>query len=309
MVQKNIIKKPKIIVISGPTAVGKSYLAIELAKKFNGEVVSCDSMQIYKGMDIGTGKITKNEMSDIKHHLVDIVEPSKSYSAAEFCNDSKKCIIDILSRKKLPIIVGGTGLFIQSLLFGFKFGEADKNENIRKKYEDYLIVNGPQKLHDILESKDKKAADSINVNKTRAVIRALEVIDSTGKLFSEQHDIESSFDYLQIALFDERESLYNRINNRVDTMFDSGLLYEVKQLIKSTPKDSQAMQAIGYKEIIDALDGKYTIEMAKDLIKQHSRNYAKRQLTWLKNKTQSMWFKPEEKDKIVSVVSNFIKEE
>lgn len=314
MVQKNSLSegfleesfKPKIVVIAGPTAVGKSSLGIEVARHFDGEIISADSMQIYRGFDIGTGKVTREEMQNIPHHMLDILEPNESYSVALYVKNVRKLVKEITARKKLPVIVGGTGLFIRALLEGFNFGDAESPE-IRKFYTEYLKAHGNKKLHNLLAKKDSDAAKNIHPNKTRAVIRALEIIDSSQKKFSELVDNEQNFDHLLIGLNDDREVLYQRINTRVDKMFEDGLIDEVSGLKSAGAKDdSQAMRGIGYKEVIGMLSGEYDPDRAKELVKQHARNYAKRQLTWLRKMKGIEWFTPVDLGLIINRIQEFL---
>ncbi|MCH5164717.1 MAG: tRNA (adenosine(37)-N6)-dimethylallyltransferase MiaA [Clostridiales bacterium] len=278
MVQEDSVK---VVVITGPTAVGKSETAVNAALKFNGEVVSADSMQIYRHMDIGTGKITPPEMCGVPHHMLDVADVDEDYSVGRYVLEAKDAINGIVARGKLPIIVGGTGLYINSLLFNHSFAGAPKDERIRNELKDFLLSEGAEKLYERLKSVDPQSAEAININDTKRIIRALEIYEITGKPRSAFKDeCKAVCDYLLIVLYDERELLYNRINARVDKMLSSGLVDEVRGLYKY--KNCNSMQAIGYKEIVSYLDGIVTLEQAIEDVKQNSRRYAKRQMTYFR---------------------------
>ncbi|RXY99194.1 tRNA (adenosine(37)-N6)-dimethylallyltransferase MiaA [Fictibacillus sp. S7] len=287
--------KERLIVIVGPTAVGKTKTGIELAKALNGEVISGDSMQIYRGMDIGTAKISKDEMEGIPHHLIDIKDPCDSFSAAEFQDRAKTCITDINKRGKLPIIVGGTGLYIRSVTHKYMFSTASGDEHYRKKLEDLHSEKGADWLYAILQEKDPESATRIHPNNVRRVIRALEIYHVTGKTMTEtlkeqEQSQESPYDLRLIGLSMERSLLYKRINERVDQMMSQGLLAEAERLYREGVRDCQSVQAIGYKEIYEYLDGRMTLEEAVELLKRNSRRYAKRQYTWFRNQMDVQWF-------------------
>ncbi|WP_404462324.1 tRNA (adenosine(37)-N6)-dimethylallyltransferase MiaA [Sutcliffiella horikoshii] len=286
-------EKQKVIVIIGPTAVGKTKTSVELAKRLNGEIISGDSMQIYKTMDIGTAKVKKEEMQGIPHFLIDIKEPQEAYSVAEFQQDVRNKIDEITSRGRIPIIVGGTGLYIQSVLYDYQFSESGKDEEIRLRLEKKSQEIGVEKLHQELNEIDPKSAANIHPNNVRRVIRALEIFYTTGKTMSEYQDTqqpEPLYDIALIGLTMERERLYERINLRVDLMMEEGLLREVQTLYNNEIRDCQSIQAIGYKELYAYFDGKVTLEQAVNDLKQNSRRYAKRQLTWFRNKMDVTWF-------------------
>ncbi|WP_243386950.1 tRNA (adenosine(37)-N6)-dimethylallyltransferase MiaA [Bacillus kexueae] len=286
-------KNEKVIVIIGPTAVGKTKLSIELAKRFNGEVISGDSMQIYKGMDIGTAKIKQEEMEGIPHHLLDIKSPEESYSVAEFQSMVRPLITDITNRGKMPMIVGGTGLYIQSVLYDYKFTDSKGNEQLRSELEKKAAIMGKEALYEELVQIDPVSAKKIHPNNVRRVIRALEIYYDCGKTMSEvEHTNEANplYDVALIGLTMDREQLYKRINYRVDLMVEEGLLEEVKGLYKTGLRDCQSIQAIGYKEIYSYLDGVQSLDSAIEQLKQNSRRYAKRQLTWFRNKMNVEWF-------------------
>ena len=275
--------KEKLVVLIGPTAVGKTSLSIELAKKYNGEIISGDSMQIYKGMDIGTAKIKKHEMKGVPHHLINIKEPDEGFSVAEFQELVRGKITEITSRGKLPILVGGTGLYIQSVMYDYQFSDAPSDDSVRKLLEKRASLEGNEKLHEDLQMVDPRSAEKIHPNNIRRVIRALEVYQLTGKTMSEfqdRQDPEPIYNSVLIGLTMERELLYERINKRVDLMIEEGLLSEVENLYNLGIKDCQSIQAIGYKEIYEFFENQITLEEAVEQLKQNSRRYAKRQLTW-----------------------------
>ncbi|WP_404450136.1 tRNA (adenosine(37)-N6)-dimethylallyltransferase MiaA [Sutcliffiella horikoshii] len=286
-------EKQKVIVIIGPTAVGKTKTSVELAKRLNGEIISGDSMQIYKTMDIGTAKVKKEEMQGIPHYLIDIKEPQEAYSVAEFQQDVRNKIDEITSRGHIPIIVGGTGLYIQSVLYDYQFSESGKDEETRLRLEERSQEIGVEKLHQELTEIDPKSAANIHPNNVRRVIRALEIFYTTGKTMSEYQDTqqpEPLYDIALIGLTMDREMLYERINLRVDLMMQEGLLKEVQSLYDNGIRDCQSIQAIGYKELYAFFEGNVTLEKAVDDLKQNSRRYAKRQLTWFRNKMNVTWF-------------------
>ncbi|MDN4073355.1 tRNA (adenosine(37)-N6)-dimethylallyltransferase MiaA [Fictibacillus terranigra] len=287
--------KERLIVIVGPTAVGKTKTGIELAKALDGEIISGDSMQIYRGMDIGTAKITKEEMEGIPHHLIDIKEPCDSFSAAEFQVLARKSISEINQRGKVPIIVGGTGLYIRSVTHQYEFSAAPQDESYRKRLEDLAREKGELHVHSLLQMNDPESAKRIHPNNVRRVIRALEIFHSTGKTMSEtlaeqQTPDESLYELVFIGLLMDRGLLYERINERVDEMVASGLVEEAKRLYDEGVRDCQSVQAIGYKEIYEYLEGRMSLEEAVELLKRNSRRYAKRQYTWFRNQMEIDWF-------------------
>lgn len=285
--------KQKLVVIIGPTAVGKTKLSIELAKRFNGEIISGDSMQIYRKMDIGTAKIKENEMEGIPHHLIDIKEPDESFSVAEFQHLVRAKINEISGKGKLPIIVGGTGLYIQSVIYDYQFSDAPADEVFRFMLEAKVKEIGNDALYQELVGIDPASASQIHPNNVRRVIRALEIYHCTNKTMSEYQNEQQPdllYDTALIGLTMEREMLYERINYRVALMMEEGLLEEVKALYQQGLRACQSIQAIGYKEIYEFLDGKVTMKEAAENLKQNSRRYAKRQLTWIRNKMDVEWF-------------------
>lgn len=287
-------ERKKVLVIIGPTAVGKTDFSIEMASQFNGEVISGDSMQIYKGMDIGTAKIKPSEMKGIPHHLIDIKDPTESFSVAEFQILVRQKIEEIHARGKLPIIVGGTGLYIQAVLYDYQFSDSEGDPGFRAEMERKVQLGQSEKLYKKLQEIDPIAAEKIHPNNYRRIIRALEIYHLTGKTMTElQKSQENTLLYnaLLIGITMDRPKLYNRINARVDQMINEGLIEEVEQLYNAgIDSNYQAMKAIGYKEILSYLQGNLTLESAIDLLKKNSRNYAKRQLTWFRNKMDAVWF-------------------
>lgn len=287
------MSKPKVIVICGPTASGKTALSIELAKKINGEIISADSMQIYKEMDIGTAKPDKEEMDGIKHYLLDFVFPDKRYSVAEFKQDAENAINEILAKGKTPIVVGGTGLYIDSLIYGIEYNEIKIDEKYREDLEERAEKEGLISLYEEAKKIDPEATSKISSNDKKRIIRVLEIFKSTGKTKTEQ-EIESRkkdipYDYYVYAINMDREKLYERINLRVDKMIEKGLINEVELLIQKYHEFPTAMQGLGYKEVVEYLDGQLLKEEMIDKIKQESRRYAKRQLTWFRKNKQNIW--------------------
>ncbi len=275
----------KNLYVVGPTACGKSSLAIDIAKSFDCEIVSCDSMQIYKKMNIGTAKITEDETKGIRHYMIDIIEPFESFSVAEYSKKAREIIKAINCRNKSAIICGGTGLYVDALLYPLSFGKSEKNENIRNKLEQEGREYGYEKLYQKLYEIDKNSAEKINKNDFKRVIRALEIYYVSGKTKSHNEIIskEIGTDNIMIRCNMERSILYERINDRVDAMFFSGLVEEIKNLLKDGLNfDKQSMQAIGYKEFKDYFNGECNLEDVKEKIKLDTRHYAKRQITWFK---------------------------
>lgn len=285
--------KPKVIVICGPTASGKTALSIELAKQINGEIVSADSMQIYEKMDIGTAKPDKEEMDGIKHYLIDCVSPEIRYSVATYKNDAIQAIKEIIQKGKIPIVVGGTGLYVDSLIYGIEYEEIEIDLEYRKQLEQTVQEQGLNVLYEQALKIDPKAMEKISCNDKKRICRILEIYHSTGKTKTEQ-EIESRkkeipYDYKVFAINMDREKLYNRINIRVDKMIQNGLINEVEQLIKQYKNIPTALQGLGYKEVVDYLNGECTKEEAVEKIKMETRRYAKRQITWFKKNKQTIW--------------------
>lgn len=284
----------KVLAIIGPTAVGKTALAIDLAKKLNAEIVSGDSMQIYQEVAVGTAKATKDEQNQIKHYLVDNHSVFEEFSVKNFVDEATDAIQEISKKGKLPILVGGTGFYVNALLNKMQLGEKTSEEtSVTKKWEDFLKENGSQKLWDVLNEKDPKAAEKIPVNNSRRTLRALTVIDRTGKKFSEQQEeIKPRYDYLIIGLNSDRSRIYERINKRVDLMMDYGILDEAKFIYENQDREHQVLQAIAYKEFFPYFRGEKTLEECVNQLRTSSRRYAKRQLTYFRNKLPVVWFDP-----------------
>lgn len=285
-------RKYDVVAIIGPTAVGKTALSIRLAKLLDGEIINGDAMQVYKGLDIGTAKITKQEMDGVVHHLLDIKEPTDSFSVAEYQQLVRAKIDDINARGKMPIIVGGTGLYVQSVLYDFQFNEKPVDDEARTAYYAELEKLGPEAMHARLMKVDPAAAAEIHPNNTRRVIRALEMAELAGdSRANDEHqrgDI-AMYNHFIIGIDMDRAKLYERINLRVDMMMEQGLLEEARALYDAGIRDTQAVKAIGYKELFAYFDGRATLEEAIEAIKQNSRRYAKRQLTYFRNKMDIHW--------------------
>lgn len=297
------MSKPKIIVICGPTASGKTALSIELAKKINGEIISSDSMQIYKDMDIGTAKPSKEEMQGIQHYLLDFVEPDQRYSVAEFKKDAEAAIEQILAKGKTPIIVGGTGLYVDSLIYGIEYQDIQLDEKYRQELEERVATEGLDKLYEEAKKIDPQAIEKISQNDKKRILRILEIYKATGKNKTEQ-EIESrkkgvKYDYKVFAINWDREILYERINKRVDIMIEQGLIQEVEQLLKKYTQFPTAMQGLGYKEVVEYLQGQTTKEEMIEKIKMETRRYAKRQITWFKKNKQTIWIAHNDLQKIL----------
>ena len=282
------MKKTPFVVIVGPTAVGKTKTGIELAKAFDGEIVSGDSVQVYRGMDIGSAKVTKEEAEGIPHHLIDICDPDDAMSVAMFQQLARAAIDDIYARGKLPIIVGGTGLYIRSILYDYEFVERPVDEALREELERLAEVEGREALHQRLVQLDPERAATIHPNNVRRVVRALEVA-MQGDTQTTDSAPSEHYDYRLFVLHADREILYDRINQRVDAMMEAGLVEEVERLLAQGYRETQAMRAIGYKEIIPFIDGNISKEKATDLLKQHTRQFAKRQLTWFRHQFDGIW--------------------
>lgn len=310
--------KQKIIVVVGPTAVGKTSLGVTISEMFDGEVISGDSLQVYKELDIGTAKVTKEEAKGVKHHLIDIKNKEETYSAFDFQQSAKRLLKDMKKRDKLPVIVGGTGLYVQSLLFDFDLGAKEDAPEVlisRKKWTELADNLSAEELWNELKNLDPEAAENIHMNNQKRVIRALEVIETTGKSITKQQtssiiDLSSSpYDVLLIGLTTDRKLLYDRINTRVDSMMEVGLLEEANMVYSI--RTAQAAQGIGYKEFFPYFDGEIDLEDAVDSVKQQSRRYAKRQLTWFRNRMDAQWWdlvqEPESLNSLLSEIKKWLR--
>lgn len=306
----------KVIVIVGPTAVGKTALGVELAQLFSGEVISGDSMQVYRGLDIGTAKVTDAEKESVPHHLIDVRDVDEPYTASDFQQMGRDKINEITAREHIPIVVGGTGLYIESLLYNMSHGEADPDPDFRTEMEALAEKESRQFVWEKLEAIDPETADNIHPNNLVRTIRALEVHHVTGQKFSDykkqQNERQPLYDTFIIGLNTDRELLYNRINQRVDLMMADGLIDEARWLDCAVSRDAQSIRGIGYKELFAYFDGEIELQEATSDIKQASRHYAKRQLTWFRNKTAvDLWVNlveyPEELEQIKQAIRTFLK--
>ena len=294
------MKKPNAVLIAGPTGVGKTETSVLLAKKLNTEIISCDSMQIYRGMDIGTAKVTEEEKQGIVHHMIDILDINEQFSVCDYVERASKIVLQLASAGKTALVVGGTGLYADSLFKGIDFSpNASADEDYRKKMYELFEKEGAEYIHSLLKEADSESAEAIHPNNVKRVIRALEYYHATGEKISDYNKKSKSFptpyNSVRIYFTRDRESLYERINRRVDKMISLGLEEEVKKIISSGAcPNSTAMQALGYKEMAEHLEGNCTLEDAIETIKQKSRNYAKRQLTWFKRDPGGIWLNLDE---------------
>ena len=298
----------KLVILTGPTAVGKTSLSINLAKAINGEIISADSMQVYRKMDIGTAKVTPEEMDGVRHHLIDVIEPTEDYHVVKFQQMVKDAMADIYSRGKIPIICGGTGFYIQAILYDIDFTENDIDKSYRQSLEDFADKYGNDALHEKLKEIDPESSETIPAANRKRVIRAIEYYEQTGEKFSvhnsTQREKTSPYNFAYFVLNDDRELLYNRINKRVDIMMEDGLLSEIDSLLAmGVKKGMTSMDGIGYKELLSYKDGEISLDEAVELIKKNSRNYAKRQLTWFRREKEVIWL-----DKTVYTTSDALLE-
>ena len=305
-------KKP-LIILAGPTAVGKTKLSIALAKAINGEIISADSMQVYKTMDIGTAKIKQEEMQGVVHHLIDILEPSEDFNVVLFASYAKKAMEECWNKGKIPILVGGTGFYIQAVLYDINFTENDEDKSYRTYLEQLAIEKGAEYLHELLQKVDETAAKEIHPNNVKRVIRALEFYEKSGQKISqhneEQKQKQSPYAYAYFVLNDDRDKLYERIDMRVDIMLKNGLEDEVYHLLeKGCAREMVSMQGLGYKEMIDYLDGKITLEEAIYIIKRDTRHFAKRQITWFKREKDVIWLNKPDFDYSDEKILDFMKD-
>lgn len=298
----------KILVIAGPTASGKSDLAVELALRYNGEIVSCDSMQIYRGLDVGTAKIRPEETKGVKHYMIDVADPGEEYSVWQYAQAAKQAIEDISSQGELAVVVGGTGLYLESLLYPLNFA-VDKDENVRARLSKELEELGAEALHARLAKADPEDAAKIHPNNTKRLIRALEILELTGGAKTKTETRQLQYDVCLLALDVPREKLYERIKKRVEHMFDSGLEDEIKNILSQglADRNSQSMQAIGYKEFFGYFDGKLTLDQVKAEIILNTRHYAKRQISWLRRYKFARWINPCDKNTICETIENFLR--
>ena len=311
------MEKQPMVILTGPTAVGKTNLSIELAKRINGAIISADSMQVYKYMDIGSAKIMPQEMQGIKHYLIDELLPSDEFNVFIFKEMAKKALEEIYSNDQIPIIVGGTGFYIQALLYDIDFTEQDTDIAYRNKLSEFAAVNGNHALHEKLKNIDPVSYETIHENNVKRVIRALEYYHNCSEPISKHNDSErqkeSPYNFAYFVLNDERKRLYGRINKRVDIMVENGLVEEVKKLKNmGYTSDMVSMKGIGYKEILSSLDGAYDIDEAVEKVKQESRRFAKRQLTWFRREKETIWLEKEEysydDNKILSKIKEILEE-
>ena len=298
--------KPKVIVIAGPTASGKTALSIELAKKIDGEIVSADSMQIYKEMDIGTAKPDNEEKQGIKHYMMDFVKPDQAYNVASYKRDAKNAIKEIIEKGKTPIVVGGTGLYIDSLVYEIEYVDIETDLEYRNMLEERAEKEGLEKLYEEAKKIDEKAMEKIGCNDRKRILRVLEIYHQTGKKkteLDEESRKEPEYDYKVFAIDMPRDILYDRINRRVDIMLENGLVDEVRNIYEKYKIFPTAMQALGYKEVVEYLENKITKEEMIEKIKQESRRYAKRQLTWFRKNKNIIWLNGTENlDKNINII-------
>lgn len=286
----------QIAVICGATATGKTRLAVDLAQKLNTEIISADSQLIYKGLNVGTAKPTESEMRGVKHHMIDIAEPNETFSVGNYSEKATPIFKNLLDTGKVPVICGGTGFYINSLLFDLGYGNTAADDGVRKKYSEFLNEHGKEALFERLKEVDPETAEKLHPNDVKRVVRALEIFEVSGKRKSQQRDkMISKYVYLAVAVDYPREELYERINKRVDEMFNDGLLEEIEGLLsRGIDENCQSMQAIGYKEVLQCLKNGNNQSTMRDIIKQNTRRYAKRQITFFKKFPDILWLKPEE---------------
>jgi tRNA dimethylallyltransferase len=301
--------KPPLLVLIGPTAIGKTRLSIEIAKRYGCEIISGDSMQVYRGMDIGTAKITSGEMEGIPHHMIDICEPDYPFSVAEFQSRVRELIDEIASRGSIPFIVGGTGLYIESLCYDFQFSEVGSDEEFREEQRRFLELHGNEALHERLRIIDPGSADKLHFNDTRRVIRALEIVHMTGRTMSEQlagQEKISPYSLCIVGLTTQRDILYKRIEARIDAMLEAGLVDEVRGLLeRGISRKHISMQGLGYKDIAVYLDGEVSYEEAVRLLKRNTRHFAKRQLSWFRHMKDIEWLEVPEEANISLLLHKF----
>ena len=302
--------KQKIIVIMGPTGVGKTNLALEIAKQYNAAIISADSMQVYKNLNIGTAKESEEELKSVPHYLIDILEPDVLWNAGDFKKSAQQVLTMLQKDNVLPIIAGGTGMYVKALIYPYSFSNAVADNKIREKYEELAKQHGNLYVHNILKNIDPISASKIHQNQLKRVIRAIEIFETTGKPKSQQggeEELESEYEPLIIILNREREELYERINLRVDKMLQQGLVEEARIIYQNNGFNKLSAEAIGYKQLIAYFNGETSLEFAIEKIKQLSRNYAKRQITFFKGFQNAIWFHPEkDKEKIFNTIDQFV---
>ena len=293
----------KLLIICGATASGKSSLAIDLAKTLNTDVISADSQLVYKGLNVGTSKPTVEEMQGIKHHLIDVIGPNQTFNVGDYEELALPIVKELFKKGKTPILCGGTGFYINSIIYDLSYGNVVANPDIRNKYAEILRMHGKEYVHELLKKVDEESAKKLHPNETQRVIRALEIFETTGKKKSEQGDsYKPRFDYLAIAINYPREVLYERIDKRVDIMFENGLVDEVKGLLANgIDKNMQCMKAIGYKEVVECLENGQGEAKMRDAIKLNTRHYAKRQITFFKRIPNLVWLDPERTDSVLEL--------
>ena len=300
-----------LIILTGPTAVGKTALSIGLAKAVDGEIISADSMQVYRKMNIGTAKIQQSEMQGVRHHLIDILDPGEDFNVVLFKKYALEAMKDIYSRGKIPVVVGGTGFYIQALLYDINFEDNDNDMSYREELQTLAAEHGNSYIHDMLAGVDPVAAEKIHENNVKRVIRALEFYKKTGTKISEHNEAESQkespYNFEYFVLNDDRQKLYDRIDRRIDIMLEDGLLDEVRSLVdEGYSRDLVSMQGLGYKEMIDYIQERYTLDEAVYTLKRDTRHFAKRQVTWFKREKQVTWVNKNEFDSEADILSFMI---
>lgn len=307
------VSKRPLVILTGPTAVGKTALSVALAKAIGGEIISADSMQVYRHMDIGSAKVTKEEMDGVPHHLIDVLEPTEEFNVVLFQQMARQAVEEICGRGHIPILVGGTGFYIQALLYDINFTENDEDAAFRHSLEELAKREGPEALYERLRAVDPESCESIHAHNVKRVIRAIEFYEKTGKKISahnrEQRQNNSPYQYAYFVLNDEREAVYRRIDERVDLMMKKGLVEEVRALQAMGCKQGMvSMQGLGYKEILSYLEGEISLEEAVYLIKRDTRHFAKRQITWFKREKEVIWVEKNDFDHDSQKIQTFVQE-
>lgn len=307
------VSKRPLVILTGPTAVGKTALSVALAKAIGGEIISADSMQVYRHMDIGSAKVTKEEMDGVPHHLIDVLEPTEEFNVVLFQQMAGQAVEEICGRGHIPILVGGTGFYIQALLYDINFTENDEDAAFRHSLEELAKREGPEALYERLRAVDPESCESIHAHNVKRVIRAIEFYEKTGKKISahnrEQRQNSSPYRFAYFVLNDEREAVYRRIDERVDLMIEKGLVEEVRALQAMGCKQGMvSMQGLGYKEILSCLEGEISLEEAVYLIKRDTRHFAKRQITWFKREKEVIWVEKNAFDHDSQKIQTFVQE-